>query len=287
MPISRINSRSSKIDSCSLKIEDFRSLFNLLADKIIEALKFELEKSQFIKQVPEDSKEEIEQNIRNLFKLSVHIVGSKGEYLVGDEASIFDDAKFPSKINQIIFDSSYYFKQVTNQEPMNKVIIQFDIKRQDIFDFSNPITEPNKNISSVTVSGLDDTWVSGVYAEISSFLQERRNNRNWLHRKHIYDLFLYLLFYPIVFWLLYRVSNLLQGKVIAIFLIAIYLYIFILLLYLLRILFNYTRWIFPLIEFIPQSRTKMIKHRATLWFIILTIIASFAADIIKSIFKHY
>lgn len=284
MAVHKLNTRFSKIDSCSLELKDFKSFYGLLEDKVKEALDFELNESQFIKQLPEEQKEEIREKIKNSFKLSVHVFGIKGEYLIGDEISIFDDETFPNRINLIIFDSFYYFKQATNQEPMNKLIIQFDFKKQKIFDFSNPITQPVINESSITVSGLNDTWVSGVYAKILSFLEDKKKKYNWLHKKHIYDLFLYLLFYPITFWCIYRVSGFLQGNINIVFLIAICLYIFILLLYFLRILFNYTRWIFPLLEFTPKSGTNMLRHRATLSVILFGIISSLIVDIIKSIF---
>lgn len=284
MPIFRTNSRSSKIESSSFRIEEFKLLFNLLTDKVNEALEFELKNSQFIKQAPAEKRGEIEQNIRNLFKLSVHIVGSKGEYIVADEVNIFDDENFPNKINMIVFDSSFYYKQVTNQEPMNKVIVEVDFKKQHIFDFSYPSTAHEKNASSITVAGSDDTWVSGVHSKILSFLEERKTNRNWLHKRHFYDLFLYILFYPIVFWFIFRASGVLQGKVPTVFLVAVCFYVFMLLLFILRILFNYTRWIFPLIEFAPKSGTKMARHRAVLGTLILAFISSLVYDITKSFF---
>jgi len=282
MPIYKINTRISKIDSCSLEKEDFKSLFILLKKKVKEALEYELSESQFIKQSPKEKREEIKENIKNLLKLSVHVFGTKGEFLsTTDEVKIFDDDAFPNKINQIIFDSSYYYKQGTSQEPMNKLIIQFDFKKQNILYFSNPITDPVQNESSITVAGSKDTWVNGVHTEILSFLKEKKKNRNWLHKKHIYDLFLYLFFYPIVFWCIYRVSSLLNEKVNIIFLIAICLYIFTFLLFILRILFNYTRWIFPLLEFIPKSATKMRRHRNVLTFLLIGIIGAFIYDLIK------
>lgn len=284
MTLQKLNTRYSKVESCSMSLDDFKSLFLLLKDKVEEALDFEISKSQYLKQLQKDQLDNVIERIKNLFKLSVHIFGSKGEYLIGDEEAILDEKTFPHKIDRIIFDSSYYFKQTTNQEPMNKVVVQFDFKKQKIFNFSNPITEPATNESSITVSGLDDTWVNGVYAKMSLFLKERKKNRDLLHKKHVYDIFLYFIFYPIEFWCIYRVVNLLKVKVDIIFLIALCLYTFILLIYILRIIFNYIRWIFPLIEFMPKSGTKMGKHRLTLSVIALGIISSLIVDIVKSVF---
>lgn len=284
MPIYKLNARSSKIEACSLKIEDFKALFRLLNNKVDEALDIELEESPMLENKPENEVEQIRNSIRQNFKLSVLIVGAKGEYLSGDDVSIFEDENLPNNINQVIFDSAINHTQMIGREPRNKVIVQFDFKKQEIFDFSYLPAQPDPNSSSIQVGGYNDTWVSGVYAEILSFLKDKKKKRNWLHKKRIYDFFLYLLFYPIMFWCIYRVSSLLQGKVNTIFLIAVCFYIFFLLLLLLRIIFNYARWIFPLLEFIPKPGTKMGRHRATLSIIALGIISSLIRDIIKSIF---
>jgi len=284
MAISKINSRTSKIDSCSLTIKDFKVLFKLLNDKVNEAYKIEVNEPKIFENVPKEQVEEIKERLKQYYKLGVLIIGTKGEILTGDDDSVFDDDNFPNNISKITFDSSYFFKLMFGQEPMNKLIIQFDFKKQKVFDFSNPITEPILNESSITVAGRNDTWVSGVYAEIINFLEDKKKNRNWLHKRHVYDLFLFIFFYPTAFWCIYRVSGLLYGKINIILLIAICLYIFISLLFILRILFNYTRWIFPLLEFIPKSGTKMIKHRAILTIIVLGIISNLIVNIIKSLF---
>lgn len=284
MAIFKINSRTSKIDSCALTTEDFKSLFKLLNDKVNEAYEIEVAEPKTFENVPKDQVEEKKERIKQYYKLGVLIMGTKGEILIGDDDSVFDDENFPNNINTIAFDSSYYFKFMTGQEPMNKLIVQFDFKKQKVFDFSNPITEPMRNESSITVGGMNDTWVNGVYSKIINFLENKKKNRNWLHKKYVYDLFLYLLLWPATFWCIYRVSGLLQGKINIILLIAICLYIFILLFYILRILFNYTRWIFPLVEFITKSGTKMLRHRAALSIIALGIISAIIRDIIKSIF---
>jgi len=284
MAIFKINSRFSKIDSCALTIEDFKSLFKLLNDKVNEACKLEVDEPKTFENVPEEKVEKLKERIKQDFKLGVFVIGTKGEILTGDDDSIFDDENFPNNISTITFDSSCYFKFMTGREPMNKLIVQLDFKKQNIFDFSNPITTPMRNESSITVGGMNDTWVNGVYKIIIDFFKVKKKNRNWLHKEYIYYLFLYLLLWPATFWCIYRVSSLLQGKINIILLIAICLYVFILLFYILRILFNYTRWIFPLVEFTTKSGTKMNKHRAVLLIIFLGIISTLIVNIIKSIF---
>jgi len=287
MAIFKINSRFSKIDSCALTIEDFKSLFKLLNDKVNEAYKHEADEPKTFENVPKEEVEKFKERIKQNFRLGVLVIGTKGENLAGDDDSIFDDENFPNNISEITFDSSYYFKYMTGREPMNKLIVQLDFKKQNIFDFSNPITAPMRNESSITVRGMNDTWVNGVYSKIIDFFKGKKKNRNWLHKKYIYDLFLYLLLWPATFWCIYRVSSLLQGKINIIPLIAICLYVSILLFYILRILFNYTGWIFPLVEFTTKSGTKMNKHKAVLSVLLIVffgIISNLIADIIKSIF---
>jgi hypothetical protein len=283
MAISKIETKSNKIRSCAINIEDLKILYSLLEAKVREAKDYELAESQLIKQSANDKKEELKQFIENLYKLSIHVFGERGEYLVGDEASIFDDRSFPNRVSQIIFDSAYYYKSATNLEPLNKLIVQFDFKKQMLFDFTNPLTAPALNLSSITISGISNTWVGGVYEEANKFLKEKEKKRNWLHKKHIYDVFLYFYFYPTAFWTIYRVSGLLKPKISTFILIGICFYVFMILLLLMRIIFNYIRWIFPLIEFVPKYKSKMARHRAALFIILAGIISAFIWDLLKTL----
>jgi len=285
MPIYKINTRSSKINSCYLRIDAIKALYKLIDEKVNEALKYELEDSPILKSLPENQIKEHQDRIKQYFKLGVLVKGTMGEYLTGDDISLFDDESFPKNIEEIVFDSSYIFRQMTGQEPRNKIIIQFDFKKQKIFDFSNPASQQDPNTSSINVAGYNDTWVNGVYAQIMNFLKEIKLKRNWLHKRIVYDFYLYLVFYPITFWCIYRVSEFMKGKIGTVLSIGIYLYIFFFILFLLRLLFNYTRWIFPLLEFIPKSGTKMGRHRTILTIILLGTISSLLYDVIKAILK--
>lgn len=259
-------------------------LFKKLSAKVAEAYLIEANESKVFENMPESQAKETKEKIKQHFKLAVMVSGIKGEHLSGDEESVFNDQSFPDNIKQIVFDSSFIFRSMTGQEPLNKLEIKFDFKKQDIFDFSNPIINPKINESSITVQGVNETWVSGVYADIISFFENKKKKRNWLYKKYFYELFLYIVFYPISFWWIYRVSSLLYKKINIVLLIAICFYVFTVILYILRIFFNYTRWIFPLLEFIPESGTKITKHRGILAVIIIGIISSVIYDIIKFLF---
>lgn len=282
MPVKKMNSRSSAINSCSLDKADLVSLFNLLEVKVREALAFEIAFMESTPNILPEQVLQIKQRISDNFKLAVSIVGSNGELLMGDDTTIFNDRSFPANISKVVFDSSFYFKQVIGQDPMNKLTVQLDFSSQKILDFSNLSTEPNPNQSNISVIGINDTWVTGVYAEIVAFFNSKKKNRSWLHKKYSYDLFLYLLFYPIVFWTIFRVSEHFKNQMPIVLIVAICLYLFFAVLSLMRLLFNYSRWIFPLVEFSPSSPRRK-ANRAVLTFIILAIISTFISDLYQGI----
>ena len=112
-----------------------------------------------------------------------------------------------------------------------------------------------------------------------SFLKERSLKRNWLYSSLTYDALLYLLIFPLIFRTVYKLGSFLNlSNLPNVLGVMFYIYIFIVLLLGFRILFNYTKWIFPIIELKNGSSAI---HRGILYGIILGIIASAIYDICK------
>ncbi len=114
-------------------------------------------------------------------KLWVEIWGENNEYINGDHESIFNDDRLPKKIIRISFNSYHGYQMAMQNRMQNWFEMQFDFKKNHIFDFSK-ITDPaNQNNSYFKVQGVNETWVDGVYQAISSFLKDKTLKRNWLN----------------------------------------------------------------------------------------------------------
>lgn len=268
MPLYKIETRFSPIESCAVKINDFKTLYRKLSAQIEQAITIEIANARSrYDNLPEEQLNRFIEDIRNSFKLSVQIFGAKGEFLSGDDNSIFDDENFPERLNKISFDSSISFKQRTGLEPINKIYVLFDFSKKTLFDFTFPIQKTSPPKSSRQIYGSDETWVRGVNDTIKDFVKDNKKRRGWLHAELTHILYIYAISIPASFWIVYKISEYLKGKVPSVLSIGIYIYIFFMILIMFRIMHNYAKWIYPLYEFVPESGTKMGKHKRALYFI--------------------
>ncbi len=273
MPLYKIETRFSPIESCAVNIKDFKTLYNKLKVQVEKVIDIEIENARSrYDYLPEEQLTKFIEDIGNSFKLSVQIFGAKGEFLSGDDNSIFDDENFPERLNQISFDSSIGFKQRTGWEPLNKIYVLFDFSKKTLFDFTFPVQKTSPPKSSRQIYGSDETWVRGVNDTIKDFVKDNKKKRGWLHAELTHNLYIYAISIPASFWIIYKISENLKGKVPPVLSIGIYIYIFFIILFMFRIMHNYAKWIYPLYEFVPESGTKMGKHKRALYFIFFVLI---------------
>lgn len=270
-------SYNEKIKSSLLTKDDLRSIYTILAKKSDEAADIEI---NLYPNAPEQTKEAFK-NLKG--KLWIQIWGENNEYISGDHESIFDNNRFPKKILRINFNGYNGYQFITQNRMHNWFELQFDFNKTEIFNFSKIIEPNNQNNSYFSVQGTNETWVDGVYQAINLFLKDKSLTRNWLYFNFTYDLLLYLLFFPIIFRGAYRLGALFHISNLTIPLrTAIYIYFFIIFLYAFRILFNYTKWIYPIIEL---KNGQPAVHRNILIVILLGIFGSASYDLIKSLFQ--
>ena len=230
--------------------------------------------------------DDLKKEIKRVLKLCVTIIGTKGEQIVGYNNSILSEDTFPDDVQFIVFENISLFRSVAKREPLSKFEIKFDFTKPVIFDFSNPLFQQYRNNSSINIIGKNETWVDGLYQSIITFFIDKKKNRNWLHSKYIHDLCLYILVWPIIFWSIFRFQklNIINPEFPKVIFIAIYIYIFLILYFIFRIILNYSKWIFPLIEYNPTYGSKMFRHRALLSAILIALSVKLIWDVIKYIF---
>ncbi len=283
------NYRQQKLPSCTCDLDYFKKLFEILKISTEEGANIEIAK---LKKKDSDSDEGFEKlkiEAKNLYKVAIHIFGSKGEYIFTEASSIFDNPGLPDVIAKITFDNTSKFKAILQQrEPINKFRLEFNFTKPVIFDFNSSPSMATPNNSFISVLGENSTWVSGVYNKVMESLKDRANIRGWIHVNNIYDVFLWFLVVPLNLRLLYNINRILPpgfSGMSDFFKAACYLYFFIVVLYLFRMLFNYIRWIFPNMELITNIKKGAISHRAVLWVILSSIVLSFLYDFIKTLFS--
>lgn len=163
-----------------------------------------------------------------------------------------------------------YFRTVfVNRNMKNIFELNLDFSSIDLFDFSNLYLFPTPNQSNYRIFGDDSNWVNGVSKNLDDFFKERSLKRDWLYKRHTYNLFLIIFAYPISVLSVYSInkyflSNLNWPPIV---LVGVYVYVFFVALFLMRILFNFCRWLFPPMEIIGMNKGIQ-KWRGLIMFLI-------------------
>jgi hypothetical protein len=111
----------------------------------------------------------------------------------------------------------------------------------------------------------------------------RRAPFEWLHQSGISDLLVLLLGAPLALWKDYHVQLIINHKDWPTFFSAsVYVYVFLLTLKVFRVMFSYTRWLFPKIEFSDQKSTP-VQHRVVWGALVLGVVAATIWYIIKAL----
>jgi len=224
-----------------------------------------------------------------LSKANVAIL-TKNENIVTDTIALgaCEPKDLPDNIEMVQFRSSYSHQYHTNSLLDNYLDIQFDFKRTEIFDFSNPLFPLNPNQSRYYIQGNDSTWVGGVYADLMSFLEQKKSNISLLYLKNSYTIFLMLVF-PLLLFLTSKivkwVAPYLPSYDHTVLMYGFHVYIFFLLLVGFRVLYNYSKWIFPPME-LKDDLSKSKFHAFVVSTLFLGVLTSALWDVIKPIFKN-
>lgn len=279
--------RKLVIPSCNINEEDLRRLWRLLSEKAAEI--FERSSSRFKRKEGESEEEFNKQKelVRSLFQLSVQYQASNGEWTRGTTIDVLKSENLPEQITVVDYDSAFFFNKEIGKRPDDYFIVSLDFRPTDVLKLTNVSGEPTENGSLAVVFGIDETWVNGVYDQLSTFFKERSTNRNWLHSHYAYDLLLLIFGFPMSLAWVYRANQWFQQASLtwpeALF-VAFYVYVVLLALYFFRITFNYTRWIFPKVEG-PNPRQKgPLKHRIILSALVLGLVSAAVYDFLKWLF---
>jgi hypothetical protein len=278
----RSNQKFSRIPSSILDLNYFKKLYQTLTEISKEGARLENENYTKTQDQTDEEFKKMKEETFDLYKVSILIFGTKGEQILSHNISALEENNLPDVITQISFDNSLIFNSSAKQNPQNRFRVIFDFIKPSISNFT-PKPSINTNNSSIEILGQNDNWVNGAYEQIISSLKERKTKRNWLYANNIYEAFLLLIFFPLSFWNLHKISEIFSISSLKLppaIETGLYIYIFIVLLWLFRIIFNYARWLFPYIEINYGFRKREIAHRFFLFGLITTLIYSFIRDLV-------
>jgi hypothetical protein len=282
-PVQVIVEQSKRIRSLSLDCVELRRLLSILQERSLSA--GEIEASHFQKRDQTDETFEANKKIiRDGFLLWLTITASDGMKLTGTIETVFDSPDFPDEVASVFFDTSMLLRTGHNYTPANKCVLFLDFRRPEVFNFTLLPSQETSNQSNVAIQGNDATWVHGVYHELERYLSEYPSTLQILHRHTTYDCLVWTLGLPLAFWLCFRMSHYVSKASGSPFLSsALYVYLFLACLFGFRILFHYSRWIWPLVEF-RGPKNRAIRHKVLWSALALSLSGSVIYDVLKALF---
>ena len=272
------NKLSKPVNSLTTNKEDLKKFFRILQERADSACELECNHIESILELEdiEKSKEEL----RSCSELKLTVKGIDGEELFGNIDEVFNSLSFPDKIKNIYLNSGIQYQSKFNYYPRNQFEVLLDFNRPKVFDFSFMPGDETPNNSNFVVEGFDSTWVNGLFGEIDIFFKKNSAQFSTIHKSNIYDLFVWLIGIPTGFWLCFKVSEYLKSTFENEFLRAgVFVYVFIATLFSFRILFQYSRWLYPKIHYSTKGDTSLI-HKSFFFTLITSIIAAFLLEIL-------
>ena len=275
---------SEQITACALTKEDLKTLCEMLQESSHVAAAEEISNyaplDRPIEQIFAD-----EELLRSGFELKVTAHGADDERIYGTIPAVFNSPRFPGRVKTLYIDSAQDLRNLHNWVPRNRFELFLDFTKSELFNLSLSPSISTPNESNIFVSGLNSDWVSGVYRKVTDFVKEKRTHRRFLHRHSIYDALVLCGGLPFAFSIAYKLSgwiNKIFGEISGILESAAYVYVFFLSLHLFKALFDYTRWVFPIVEY-KGSTDSAQKHRYIWGGLIIGVSANFLYDLIKII----
>lgn len=286
--IIKSNRKITRIPSSILDLNFFKKLYAHLLEINSEGAQHEINNYKRPEGQTDEDFEKSKKETKDLYKVIITISGSKGEFILSQSDSIFDDKKLPYQITNIQLNNAALFNFHYNINPQNMFTLNFYFKKPKIFDFSNRPSNATLNDSKVDISGQSETWVNGAYEKILSLIRERSTKRNWIHARNIYDIFLLFIFIPLIFLNLYRIEKSFANfftELSPVLTVGVYVFLFFIFLWIFLVLFNYLRWLFPYIEFRSTLKRGSIVHRVFFGGIILSLAYTYIKDLLVKLFS--
>ena len=273
----------SPIAACALEEGDLARLFDLLNEKQAE---IEAEVLPLIVKTQAETDDQFaarRQNVKNSFTTVVSIKGANGKTLTGNSRNIFDSPLLPERIVSVFFSTGNALKAI-GLTPPNHATLFLDFGRPPLLNSGALPSAPTPNESNFVAEGRSEPWVASLNGRLRQFFSDRATARGWIHKRGTYDLLLLLGGFPGAIWFSAKVGTYIKGFVDGpILSAAVYAYLFLLSLSLFRAVFDYARWVFPLIELKGRLKDITIQQRGALWLIIVGVLSAAGWDLIKAL----
>lgn len=222
-------------------------LFDLIKKRNTEAQRLQVEVENV---TLFESHDHLRSEIETYLRVNYRIALTDLDSIEGSDVPELTKTEIQDALQSVYISNTEIFsKAARGNKPKNCVDIYLDFRHPPLaLNFYNLPSNPTQNGSVINVYGYNHDWVNSTHKQLQDFFARVRVNRAILHGSGTYDFFLYCLYLPIVFWLMYRVERKFPDIFTSesrISIIAVYIYIIVSSLFFGRIIFQYARWLFP------------------------------------------
>jgi len=271
------------IPAFRIKREELKRLYGMIDSKQLE---YRDKIVANLSKLPSETDQDFtarKQKVYGAFVTSVTATSLDDEMLHGNNSAFFESSTFPERLKSILISTRTVPQAVLNLVPLCNILVFLDFTRPPLFDFGRLPTLPTPNESNFELSADDESWFAATKARLSQFFSDRRTSTNWIHRAAIYDLLLIFVGVPIAIWADFRLVGLIDSRRVAPFIIsALYVYVFFVIIVLFRLLFSYSRWVFPKVE-LDTELASPARHRGIWGAVVLALLGSLIYDILKAL----
>lgn len=274
--------RNLPIPSCIFTPKELRDLHNLLVPKAAEAAQFQMDALSLQPGQTQNQLDALKKSVRDALSLLVRIETDSGQWINSTIIEPLTDEHFPYRVVRMEFTTLFIYQAQFHLFPNNHFTVVLDLGRPAVLDIGQI---PEAKTSSASITGLNATWVNGLYNELAAFFQQHQTRRGWLHFSLTHTLLVFLVGFPLSLIVLAPLARLIHSRtpLPEALAVGVYVYTVLLVMFLFRIIFNYLRWVFPPTEIDAPHQHVAAAHKA----VILTLWTMVVATLVKAALKFF
>ena len=289
MELLKAKFQTSPITSLHIDLTSLKKLVDLVKEINLKAKKLEEDNIRINSKdprfnIPDSEVEKYVSNVLENYIVSIEITEFNGNYSVWyDSDLILKEEKFPDGVRSIRISNVYKFLNQQNLYQFFKITINLDFTKTTLLDFFSNPSQATYNQSYIEIGGLDQDWVTSSFASIKDFVENRKNNKSWIHKRNVYDVFLWFIIIPLIFWNLQKVEiwlDHINPQISGSFTVFILIYAFLIGLIIFSFIFKYARWLYPPVELFSRIKNAIKLQRLILFLIAAGILVKLVVDIV-------
>jgi hypothetical protein len=280
--------RKSPIRNITLTRDDLERLHKLFQERLDALL--EIRKREFEAANPEmdsDKKKELYESAKNNFKVTSIIQRKDGTEIRSTDHSIFSDPKVGEDIEIIVIDTTAKNERINQQKIYPYARLELWLSDPSFLDPTAVLSAGSSNNSNLLLVGVDQEWCEKTYSEFKRIVGGKKNYRDALHAKFVYDFILYVFYIPSLILIALKYNDVLKAMEIKYSIIIIYFSafcVFFMSMILFRVCFDMLKSAYPTVE-IEEYAAKNKWMRWLVGILPLGVIGGAMWGLIKSLFS--